>query len=117
VSVEGAAGAPAVELPTRRLAINRLKERKPVDAVAVDRFLARYPVPIVEGARCTFLFRGEVDEVWLVQRILGLPDRLPMRRIRGTDLWYLVLELPRARGSSTRSRSAAATRTTGSTTR
>ena len=79
---------------TRRLAINRLKERGPLDAAAVDRFLARHAVPIVEGARCTFLFRGEVDAVNLVHRVLGLPDRLPLRRLRGTDLWSVVLELP-----------------------
>jgi enterochelin esterase-like enzyme len=77
-----------------RLAINRLKDRKPLDGAAIDRFLARQDVPIVEGARCTFLFRGEADEVHLVQRILGLPNRLSLRRLWGTDLWYLVLELP-----------------------
>jgi len=76
-----------------RLAINRLKERRP-DATAVDRFLARHEVPIVEGDRCTFLWRGEADEVFLVQRIVGLPELLPLRRLWGTDLWYLVLELP-----------------------
>jgi enterochelin esterase-like enzyme len=79
---------------TGRLAINRLKERKSVEAGSVDRFLARHEVPIVEGDRCTFLFRGEADEVFVVQRIVGLPDRLPLRRLFGTDLWYLVLELP-----------------------
>jgi len=76
-----------------RLAINRLKERRP-DAAAVDRFLARHEVPIVEGDRCTFLWRGEADEVLLVQRIVGLPEKIPLRRLWGTDLWYLVLELP-----------------------
>jgi enterochelin esterase-like enzyme len=85
--------APA-ETTTRRLAINRLKESKSVDAAAVDAFLASHEVPIVEGARCTFLFRGEVDEVHLVQRVVGLPERLPLKRLWGTDLWYLVLELP-----------------------
>ncbi len=77
----------------RRLAINRLKDRRP-DAAAVDRFLARHEVPIVEGDRCTFLWRGEADEVFLAQRIVELPDRMPLRRLWGTDLWYLVLELP-----------------------
>lgn len=77
----------------RRLAINRLRERKP-DAAAVDRFLARHQVPIVEAGRCTFLWRGEADEVHLVQRIVGLPERIPLRRVWGTDLWYVVLELP-----------------------
>jgi enterochelin esterase family protein len=77
-----------------RLAINRLRERLPLDSREVDDFLQTNTIPIVEGARCTFLFRGEADEVWLCQRIVGLPNRIPMRRLRGTDLWYLVLELP-----------------------
>jgi enterochelin esterase-like enzyme len=78
----------------RKLAINRLKERTPVDTASIDRFIARHDVPIVEGSRCTFLFRGEADDVFVVQRILGLPDRILMRRLWGSDLWYLVLELP-----------------------
>lgn len=79
----------------RRLAINELRERMPLDDGDVTRFLESHPTPIVEGARCTFLFRGEADEVHLAQRIVELPNRLPLRRLRGTDLWYLVLELPR----------------------
>jgi enterochelin esterase family protein len=86
--------SPQASAVAGRLAINRLKDRKPLDAAAVDRFLARHEVPVVEGSRCTFLFRGEADEVHLVQRVIGLPDRIPLRRLRGTDLWYLVLELP-----------------------
>ena len=80
--------------PSRMLAINRLRDRKNLDAAAVDAFLERHEVPVVEGARCTFLWRGEADEVRLVQRIVGLPEKLPLRRLHGTDLWYLVLELP-----------------------
>jgi len=79
---------------SRKLAINRLRERRPLDSGTVDRFLARNQVPIVEGARCTFLYRGEADEVFLVHRIFGLPDHMPLRRLHGTDLWYAVLELP-----------------------
>src|SRR5947208_1178632 len=26
--------------------------------------------------------------------LAGLPDRIPLRRVHGTDLWHLVLELP-----------------------
>ena len=77
-----------------KLAINRLKSAKPLDAEAVEKFLARHEVPVVEGEKCTFLWRGEADEAWVCQRIVGLPDRIPMRRLHGTDLWYLVLELP-----------------------
>ena len=39
------------------------------------------------GDRCTFLWRGEADEVRLVHRIVGLPDAIPLRRVWGTDLW------------------------------
>jgi enterochelin esterase-like enzyme len=76
-----------------RLAINQL-QRAGVDEVMVDRFLAEHDVPIVEGRHVTFLFRGEADEVYLAQRILGLPHRLAMRRISGTTLWFIVLKVP-----------------------
>ncbi|HEY3732731.1 MAG TPA: alpha/beta hydrolase-fold protein [Streptosporangiaceae bacterium] len=79
---------------SRKLAINRLRERGAADPAAIDRFLARHEVPIIEGARCTFLYRGEADEVFIVHRTLGLPDHLPLRRLPGTDLWHAVLELP-----------------------
>jgi enterochelin esterase-like enzyme len=79
---------------SHKLAINRLRDRRPLDAAAVDRFLARREMPIVEGRRCTFVYRGDADEVFLVHRIFELPDHLALRRLRGTDLWYAILELP-----------------------
>ena len=79
---------------TGRLAINHFQQQDLVDEAAVDGFLASHDVPIVDGRHCTFLFRGEADEVHLAQRILGLPNRLPMRRIAATTLWYIVLEVP-----------------------
>lgn len=86
-----ALGAP---VSVRRLAIERLRERRPLDDAGVDRFLARHDVPIVEGQRCTFLHRGEAEAVTLVHRTVGLPGHLPLARIDGTDLWYVVVELP-----------------------
>jgi enterochelin esterase-like enzyme len=77
-----------------RLAIDALRRRRPLDREAVDAFLAGRDVPIVEGERCTFLFRGEADEVGVVHRVVGLPDPIPMRRIRDSDLWFAVVELP-----------------------
>lgn len=79
---------------TGRLAINRLKAGKSLDHAAVDAFLDGIEVPLVEGPYCTFLWRGDADEAWVCQRVVGLPDRIPMRRVHGTDLWHLVLELP-----------------------
>jgi len=87
-----AAGPPRTV--NRKLAINRLRDRGPLEEAAVDRFLARHEVPIIEGPRCTFAYRGEADEVFLIHRIFGLPDHLPLRRLRGTDLWYVIIELP-----------------------
>jgi len=79
---------------TSRLAVNQLQQQGTIDEATIDRFLAGREVPIVEGRHCTFLFRGEADEVYLVQRILGLPSRLPMRRVAETTLWYVVLRVP-----------------------
>ena len=77
-----------------RLAINLFQQQDPVDEAAVDRFLARHEIPIVEGRHVTFLYRGEADEAYLAQRILGLPGRLPMRRVSETTLWHIVLKVP-----------------------
>lgn len=77
-----------------KLAINRLKERRPLDAEAVSRFLARHGSPIVEGERATFLFRGEADEVGIRHRVVGLPDPLRLRRVPHTDLWSVTTVLP-----------------------
>ena len=45
----------------RKLAINRLIARRPIDGATIDRFLERYGAPIVEDDRATFLWRGEAD--------------------------------------------------------
>jgi len=80
--------------PRRTLAINRLRTRPDLDGAAVDRFLERHDLPVVEGERATFVFRGDADEVRLVHRIVGVPSPLGLRRIGSTDLWYVTLELP-----------------------
>ena len=77
-----------------RLAINRLRERAPLDAAAVDRFLTRHGSPIIEGERATFLWRGEADGAQVRHRVVGLPDPLPMKRLPGTDLWAVTTVLP-----------------------
>ncbi|MDO5503805.1 MAG: alpha/beta hydrolase-fold protein [Actinomycetia bacterium] len=76
-----------------KLAINRLQER-PVDEARALRFVERHRSPIVEGPRATFLWVGEADEVLVRHRVLGLPDPLPMRRVRDTSLWYVTIDMP-----------------------
>jgi enterochelin esterase-like enzyme len=69
---------------------------RPVEpsTAAVDAFLERHPPPIVEGSSITFLYRGRADEVSLRHWVYGLPSSQPFRLVPGSDLWYLVLDVP-----------------------
>ncbi|MCK0113451.1 alpha/beta hydrolase-fold protein [Ornithinimicrobium sp. F0845] len=87
-------GQPVRGTPRGKLAINQFREREHLDEAAVDAFLHERQVPIIEGAKCTFLYRGQADEVHLLHRIVNQPQRVPLRRIEGTDLWYVIVELP-----------------------
>ena len=94
-SGSASATTPSSDGPRRRLAINRLKERLPTgDAGTIDRFLARHPVPLVEGRHATFVWRGQADEVMVRHRVVGLPDPLMLRPLGQTDLWSATIELP-----------------------
>lgn len=84
----------------RKLAVNRLRDRlrrlsseESPDAT-IDRFFARQPFPVVEGVRCTFAVRCQADAVYVRHRVVGLPGDLPLRRLPGTDFWYVVVEIP-----------------------
>jgi enterochelin esterase family protein len=76
------------------LAIHRLLRDAPLTDERIDAFLGSYASPIVEGASATFLYRGAADAVRLEHWIFGLPSSQPFTRVEGTDLWYLILELP-----------------------
>ena len=65
-----------------------------VTGPAIDQFLRDHDVPLQEGRSCIFLYRGEADSVRLRHWIHGLPSSQPLRRLRGTDLWHIALELP-----------------------
>ena len=80
--------------PTRKLAITRLLRKAPLVPRDIDAFLAGHDIPIVEGTRCTFLYRGQAEAVHLRHFIYGLPSSQPFQRVRDTDLWYFVLEVP-----------------------
>lgn len=76
------------------IAIRRLLELEDPDDAAVDEFLAGREVPIVEGRNVTFVYRGEADAVYLQHWIFGLPSAQPFLRVEGTDLWYLIQDIP-----------------------
>lgn len=77
-----------------KLAINQLRALDHLDERAVDAFLDEHEAPIVEGAKCTFLFRGEADEVHVMHRIVNQPQHVPMKRLGHTSLWWVTIELP-----------------------
>lgn len=80
-----------------KLAINRLRARKDLTQADIDAFLAARPVPIVEGPRCTFLYRGPADGVAVTHRIVNQPQHVPMKRLElpdGPPLWFVTIELP-----------------------
>lgn len=79
------------------LAIEALVARDDLDSAAVDGFLNGRTMPLVEGDRLTFVWRGEADSVQLMHWIFSLPAEAPLQRIENTDLWYrVVTQLPRA---------------------
>ena len=76
------------------LAIHDLATRGGARPEAVDAFLSAHRFPLVEGSGCTFVFRGQADGVNLKHWVFGLPASQAFHRVHGTDLWYLVVELP-----------------------
>lgn len=77
------------------LAIRRLlSEHESLDRSVVDSFVEQHRSPIVEGSAVTFVFRGDVQEVRLRHFISGFPAKQPFRRVDGTDLWFLTMDVP-----------------------
>ncbi len=76
------------------LAIQELRRKRALSTREVDAFLAAREFPLVEGQTVTFVWRGEADRVHLRHWIYGLPSSQPLRRLAGTDLWFLSIDLP-----------------------
>ncbi len=71
-----------------------LEAKGPASPESLDQFVGSHSFPIIQGASCTFVYRGEAEAVFLRHMIYGLPTRQPFSRLQGTDLWYLSLDLP-----------------------
>lgn len=65
-----------------------------VNHASIDALLASHSVPLVEGDACTFLYRGHADAVQVDHAVVELPQPLPLRRLRHSDLWHATIELP-----------------------
>ena len=80
--------------PTERLSIRLFIDEGVIGRPSVDKFLASHTFPLVEGPSVTFVYRGEADSVYLRHWVYGLTSSQPLVRLTGTDLWYVVIELP-----------------------
>ncbi len=80
----------------RKLAIHKLADTKPLDPKAVDAFIESHEFPILEGPYTTFVYRGRAEAVFLAHWIYGLSSSQEFERISGSDVWFLVMELPKA---------------------
>lgn len=92
--VPSTAEAPALPPDVTGLAIAEMVHGGTPSFQAIDAWLGRHQVPIAEGDKVTFVFRGPADEVRLRHWVYGLTSSEPLHRVPGTDLWYHVLELP-----------------------
>lgn len=68
--------------------------KKTADRETINAFLKDRTFPILEDGKATFVFHGQADEVNLRHFIFGLPSSQPLRRVEGTDLWRLTIDVP-----------------------
>jgi enterochelin esterase family protein len=76
------------------LAIEELQQEQPLTSKRVQEFLTSNSFPLVEGSTATFVYQGNAETVHLQHWIYGLESSQSFARLKGSDLWYLVLELP-----------------------
>jgi enterochelin esterase-like enzyme len=66
------------------------------DPQKAARFVEGRHFPLIEGSSVTFVWIGQADAVSLRHWVYGLESSTALIRVPGTDLWYLILEIPRA---------------------
>ncbi len=76
------------------LAIHELERQGSGSPEAVQTFLDEHDFPLVEGRTVTFVYCGEAHAVYLHHWIKGLESSQPFVRLKGTDLWFFVMDLP-----------------------
>jgi enterochelin esterase family protein len=76
------------------LAIQELRRRRLVSGDELESFLRAHSFPLLEGNTVTFVWRGEAERVALRHWIYGLPSSQALRRLDGSDLWFLSIDLP-----------------------
>ncbi len=62
---------------------------------AVEGFLADRELPLIDGQRVLFLWRGDAGDVAIAGDMIGMRREAPMHRLPGTALWWWQTELDR----------------------
>jgi enterochelin esterase family protein len=63
-------------------------------------FLVGRSLPLIEGERVTFLWRGDAEDVAIAGDMIGMRREEPMRRLEGTVLWWWETRIDRRAGLS-----------------
>jgi enterochelin esterase family protein len=74
--------------------LEALRRDAVADPTAVDRFVDGRSFPLIDDGTSTFVYRGEADTVRLRHWVYGLAATPTFTRLDGTDLWYVVLDVP-----------------------
>lgn len=61
----------------------------------IDALLRDTEFPLVDGTDVTFVYRGDVEAVFLHCWIAGLDTAQPFQPVENTDLWATTIELPK----------------------
>jgi enterochelin esterase family protein len=75
--------------------LEALRRDAVADPTAVDRFVEGRLFPLIDAGTSTFVYRGEADAVRLRHWVYGLAATPTFTRLDDTDLWYVVLDVPR----------------------
>lgn len=76
-------------------ALRKLLSNTSPDAAEIDTLLRDSSFPLVDGTDVTFVYRGDVDAVYLRCWIAGLDTAQPFQALPETDLWATTIELPK----------------------
>jgi len=76
-------------------ALRKLMRKGSPTPAALDAFLRDEQFPLVDEENITFVYRGNVEAVYLRCWISGLDTAQPFQRLLDTDLWATTIRLPK----------------------
>ena len=76
-------------------ALRKLLRKSSPDTADIDALIQNTEFPLVDGTDVTFVYRGNVEAVYLRCWISGLDTAQPFQSLKGTDLWATTIELPK----------------------